>query len=285
MLKKFNLKDKFALITGAGGLLGNEHAHSLLECGANIILTDINTKNLDKTFSSLKAKYKEKVIIKMKMDVTSETSIKKCKNYLKRKKIFVNILINNASFNPKSENLRSLSFENYDYKKWEREIRVGLTGAFLCSKIFGSEMAKKKEGVILNISSDLSIIAPDQRIYNTSKKYKNVKPVTYSVAKTGLIGLTKYLATYWAPQKIRCNAISPAGIFDGQNKSFVKKIKKLIPLERMAERDEYRSAVQFLCSEASSYMTGQNIIIDGGRSIWWKKNLKISLKFTQKEFL
>ena len=131
-------------------------------------------------------------------------------------------------------------------------------------------MAKKKGGVILNISSDLSVISPDQRLYNKSinKKLKRAKPVTYSVTKTGLIGLTRYIATYWSNKNIRCNAISPGGIYDGQEKIFVKKLSKLIPLGRMAKKDEYRSAIQFLCSEASSYMTGQNLVIDGGRSIW-----------------
>ena len=128
-------------------------------------------------------------------------------------------------------------------------------------------MAKRKKGVILNISSDLSVISPDQRLYNRGKKLKNVKPVTYSVAKTGLIGLTKYLASYWSNKNIRCNAISPGGIYNNHKRSFVNRIKKLIPLGRMAKKDEYRSAIQFLCSDASSYMTGQNLIIDGGRSI------------------
>ena len=112
------------------------------------------------------------------------------------------------------------------------------------------------------------MISPDQRLYNNKKKLKNVKPVTYSVAKTGLIGLTRYLATYWADKNIRCNAISPGGVYNNHNKQFVKKISKLIPLGRMAKKDEYRSAVQFLCSDASSYLTGQNLVIDGGRSVW-----------------
>jgi NAD(P)-dependent dehydrogenase (short-subunit alcohol dehydrogenase family) len=126
-------------------------------------------------------------------------------------------------------------------------------------------------GVILNIASDLSVFAPDQRIYRKeglNDEYQPVKPVTYSVIKTGLIGLTRYLATYWIGKNIRCNALSPGGVFNGQNDTFVKNLSSLIPLGRMAKKDEYRSAVQFLCSDASSYMNGQNLVIDGGRSVW-----------------
>ena len=124
-------------------------------------------------------------------------------------------------------------------------------------------------GVILNIASDLSVIAPDQRIYNrNSKSFKNVKPAVYSVVKTGLIGLTRYLSTYWTEDKIRCNALSPGGVLDQQSMSFQKKVSQLIPMGRLANRDEYRSAIQFLCSDASSYLNGQNIVMDGGRSVW-----------------
>ena len=132
-------------------------------------------------------------------------------------------------------------------------------------------MSKNQGGVILNILSDLSIIAPDQRIYAESKFKKNkqpVKPITYSAIKSGLLGITKYLATYWAGNGVRCNALSPGGVFDGQNKKFQRKLSKLIPMGRMANKNEYRSAIQFLCSEASSYMNGHNLVIDGGRTVW-----------------
>ena len=132
-------------------------------------------------------------------------------------------------------------------------------------------MAKRRKGIILNIASDLSVIAPDQRLYKVASlepELQPVKPVTYSVIKAGLVGLTKYLATYWNEDGIRVNSLSPGGIYDGQPEEFVKKLSSLIPMGRMANRDEYQSAVQFLCSNASSYMTGQNIVIDGGRSVW-----------------
>ena len=126
-------------------------------------------------------------------------------------------------------------------------------------------------GVILNIASDLSVISPDQRLYSkegVEKDLQPVKPVTYSVIKAGLIGLTKYLATYWPDEGVRCNALSPGGVYNGQGEEFVDRLQALIPMGRMAKQDEYRETIQYLCSDASSYMNGQNIVVDGGRSIW-----------------
>jgi NAD(P)-dependent dehydrogenase (short-subunit alcohol dehydrogenase family) len=162
--------------------------------------------------------------------------------------------------------------ENFSVDQWNLQVSVGLTGAFLCSQVFGSAMAKHGQGgVILNISSDLSVFSPDQRIYSKDglpMAQQPVKPVTYSVIKAGLIGLTRYLATYWVDNNIRCNALSPGGIFNGQSDDFVRRLTNLIPMGRMATKNEYRAAVQFLCSDASLYMNGQNIVIDGGRSVW-----------------
>jgi NAD(P)-dependent dehydrogenase (short-subunit alcohol dehydrogenase family) len=269
MLKKFNLDKKFALITGAGGLLGYEHAYALLEAGSNVVITDINLNKLDKAYKKLNNIFKDKIIIKKVMNITKEKSINACKNFLLKKKIQVSILINNASFNPQPNDLSKSLFEKYSLKKWNSEINVGLTGAFLCSKIFGSQMVRAKlPGVIINISSDLSIISPDNRLYNSGKKIKKAKPVSYSVVKTGINGLTRYLSTYWASKNIRCNSLSPGGVENNQDIKFLKKLSKNIPLGRMAKKHEYHSAIQFLCSDASSYMTGQNLIIDGGRSIW-----------------
>ena len=268
-LKKFNLVNRIAVITGAGGLLGFEHAYALLECDATVILTDKSQKKLLTNYNKLIKKFNKKRIFFKTMDVTSEKSILSCLNFFKKKKLLVEILINNASFNPKQTTLNvNNKLEKFSINKWNEEIDVGLKGAFLCSRIFGNEMVKNKKGVIINIASDLSVISPDNRLYNKGKKINIVKPVSYSVVKSGLIGLTKYISTYWALKNVRCNAISPGGVFDNQNKNFLKKIKKVIPLGRMAEKNEYRSAIQFLCSDASSYMNGHNMVIDGGRSVW-----------------
>tara|TARA_B100001093_G_C26860131_1_gene1029654 strand:- start:3786 stop:4619 length:834 start_codon:yes stop_codon:yes gene_type:complete len=274
--EKFNLEKKVALITGASGLLGQEHAFALLESGATVVLTDISLEKLKVTRKKLTKSFKTELIIIKVMDVTNTDSITKVSECLINKNLRVDILINNAAIDPKVSRNNGLEensrFENLSIDNWNMQLDVGLTGAFLCSQIFGSKMAEdKKGGVILNISSDLSVFSPDQRLYRKqglSEKKQPVKPVTYSVIKTGLIGLTRYLATYWSSKGIRCNALSPGGVLNGQDELFINRLTNLIPLNRMANKDEYRSTIQFLCSDASSYMNGQNIVVDGGRSAW-----------------
>jgi NAD(P)-dependent dehydrogenase (short-subunit alcohol dehydrogenase family) len=272
---KFNLTNKWALITGAAGLLGKEHASALAESGANLVLIDINNKQLEQTKSEIKDLYPEVEILIFQVDITNEISVANLNIKLSASNIQIEILVNNAAINPKFDNEfsgKNLSrVENFDLESWDKEVNVGLKGAFICSKIFGSSMASTSGGVILNIASDLSVIAPDQRIYKVDGKSvieQSVKPITYSVIKAGLVGMTKYLATYWNENGVRVNALSPGGVFENQDPDFVSRLTKLIPLGRMADANEYRSAVQFLCSDASSYMTGQNLIIDGGRSVW-----------------
>ena len=275
-LDKFSLENKNVLITGAAGLLGKEHAFAILEVGGKVILTDVTKKKLEDTKKILSSQFNPNSILISKMDVTKKQSIQKVSKDLSKSKIRVDVLINNAAINPKvSKKLnpaKKIRFENLSPEDWNQELDVGLKGAFLCSQIFGTKMAAdSKGGIILNISSDLSVISPDQRIYQLkgiSEENQPVKPVTYSVVKNGLIGLTKYVSTYWASKGVRCNALSPGGVLTDQDNEFIKKLNRLIPLGRMASKDEYRSTVQYLCSEASSYVNGQNIIVDGGRSIW-----------------
>lgn len=276
---KFNIKDKFVLITGSAGLLGKEHAKAVLEIGGNVILTDINIESLEHQYKSLKENYKTSKILYFELDVTKEKKVVELSEILlKNHNIVIDILINNAAIDHKikkdgfSKN-ESNRLEDFSLEKWNNEIKVGLTGAFLTSKIFGNLMFLKrnKTGVIINIASDLSVISPNQKIYQKEGLElgdQAVKPITYSVIKSGLVGMTKYLATYWLNGNIRCNSLSPGGVYVDQDMEFVEKISEHIPLGRMAKLNEYHSAIQFLISDASSYLNGHNLVIDGGRSIW-----------------
>ena len=250
----FNLDNKNIILTGGNGFLGSQITEALLGEKANVYIIDIK-KSKKKTA----AKY-------FAADITDENELKKILSFFKLKKIKIDVLINNAAIDYppiKSKNI-NFKLETFPNNLWNKDILVSLTGSYLCTKVFGTYMSKFKNGNIINISSDLGIIAPDQRIY---KKSNFTKPVTYSVVKHGIIGLTKYVASYWGKQNIRCNAIAPGGIYNNQDSSFVKKINKLIPLGRMARKNEYNGLILFLCSDLSSYLTGSVIIADGGRTI------------------
>jgi NAD(P)-dependent dehydrogenase (short-subunit alcohol dehydrogenase family) len=263
------------LITGGGGLLGLQHARAVLEMGSIVLLADINNDAMEKNLQQLKREFSKGIIYAFKVDITNEKSVLNLLSKISLLGIIVNVLINNASVNPGMKNSTELELtrlENFSVEQWDYELNVGLKGAFLCSKIFGKEMAINNiSGVIINIASDLSVISPDQRLYSVEglqDSCQPVKPITYSVIKAGLVGLTKYLATYWSEKNIRCNSLSPGGVYDNHSEEFVVRLSKLIPLGRMANKDEYISAIQFLCSDASSYMNGHNLIIDGGRTVW-----------------
>lgn len=274
--EKFDLSGKTALVTGAAGLLGVEHSAALLASGATVVLTDLSDAALGATRETLMRDADASKIITCQMDVTRPDAIQAVAAELAARQLRVDILINNAAIDPKVDGNKSVleasRLENFPLDQWNLQVAVGLTGAFLCSQVFGTAMATdSKGGVILNIASDLSVFSPDQRLYRKdgiAADRQPVKPVTYSVIKTGLVGLTRYLATYWADYGVRANALSPGGVFNGQGDEFVQRLTSLIPMGRMANRDEYRAAVQFLCSDASAYLNGQNIVMDGGRSVW-----------------
>ncbi|MGA7975109.1 MAG: SDR family oxidoreductase [Pseudolabrys sp.] len=264
----FDLTGQTALVTGAGGLLGREHVAALAEIGATVVLTDIDLARAEAAAASLGQTYGDRIAAAA-LDVTSEESI----HTLARSHGPIDVLVNNAAVDPKvtANGGPELSrLEHFPLETWDFQIAVGLTGAFLCARVLGAEMAQRRSGVILNIASDLSVIAPDQRLYRkdgVAEEEQPVKPVTYSVIKAGLVGLTRYLAGYWAGQGVRVNALSPGGVFNDHPDAFVSRLTQLVPMGRMADVSEYRAAVQFLCSPASSYMTGQNILIDGGRTV------------------
>lgn len=272
---KFSIKGKICIITGGAGLLGRQHASAVIEGDGIPVLLDISDDALKGAEKYLKGLYPDAIVELYKTDIVSEDQLKFVREDLLAKYGHIDILINNAANNPKMEehsaNLGNIRFDNFPMNIWMDDLAVGLTGAFLCAKVFGKAMEDQRQGVILNISSDLGIIAPDQRIYRkegVEEKDQTIKPVTYSVIKHGLIGLTKYLATYWAEKGIRVNAVCPAGVENGQNEEFMSKLTNLIPMGRMAKADEYQCTVLYMISEASSYMTGATVIVDGGRTCW-----------------
>ena len=271
----FDLTGRVAVITGGAGLLGYHHGAILAAAGAHVVLLDLAVANPSLRADQLQAAHGPECL-GLSADITSEPSLLAARDAILAKFGRVDILINNAANNPKveadpqGEPKQWSRLENFPVEVWNADIAVGLTGAFLCSRLFGAEMVKRNAGVILNVASDLGVIAPDQRLYRKEglpEDQQPVKPVTYSVVKTALIGLTRYLATYWTAHNIRVNAISPGGVFAGQPEEFTARLHQLIPMGRMAHKDEYQGAILFLCSDASSYMTGQNLIVDGGRSV------------------
>ena len=271
---QYDLSNKTAVVTGGLGLLGIQHGMALAEMGANVILADLKPDGQQEHIRGLNSEIGREAFFYHSLDVSDETRVRQFSEDMNQSYGPVSILINNAAINPAvSKDGSGVNFsrlEQFPLESWNAEISVGLTGAFLCSRYFGTLMAQRQQGIILNIASDLSVIAPDQRLYrknNLPEDQQPVKPVTYSVIKTGLIGLTRYLASYWAGVGVRVNALSPGGVFNQQPDDFVEKLEGLIPMGRMAHVDEYKSTIQFLCSEASSYMTGQNIVVDGGRSV------------------
>jgi NAD(P)-dependent dehydrogenase (short-subunit alcohol dehydrogenase family) len=272
-LTLFDLTGRVAVITGGAGLLGYYHGAILAAAGAKVVLLDLAVANPAMRAEQLQLAHGTECL-GLAMDITHEASIGEACEAVVKAFGRVDILINNAANNPKVEDQKPgqpwSRLENFPLATWNADIAVGLTGAFLCSRIFGQVMAAAGSGVIVNVASDLAVIAPDQRLYRQeglAEDQQPVKPVTYSVVKTALLGLTRYLSTYWVGQGVRVNAISPGGVFNGQPEEFTAKLHDLIPMGRMAHKEEYQGAILFLCSDASSYMTGQNLVVDGGRSV------------------
>lgn len=270
----FSLNGKVVVITGAAGLLGRQHAEAVARAGGTPVLLDIHAQAVDQRATDLAARFGVPAS-GWAVNITSETEIESnCAAVLARYGR-IDGLVNNAANNPKMEGEGSKNFsrlERFPLEVWQADLAVGLTGAFLCAKHYGAAIARNPEGgTIINISSDLGLIAPDQRLYRKPgfpDDQQPVKPVTYSVVKTGVIGLTRYLATYWADRNVRCNALCPGGVENHQDPDFLREVATRIPMGRLARPDEYQGTLLFLLSAASSYVNGAVLAADGGRSAW-----------------
>lgn len=271
---RFELAGRVVIITGGAGLLGEKHGEAVAEMGGIPVLVDVDGERARDRAAAIARTYPA-TVLGLQADVTHRASVEAVLHQVLGDLGRVDGLVNNAARNPKVEARDTAApwsrLESFPIDVWDGDIAVGLTGALICSQVFGGEMARRGRGVILNIASDLGIIAPDQRLYRQPglpDEQQPVKPVTYSVVKHGLIGLTRYLATYWADRGVRVNALSPGGVANGQDEEFVRRLANLIPMGRMADQNEYKAAVAFLLSDASSYMTGANLVMDGGRTVW-----------------
>jgi len=266
-MKMFDLSDRIAIVTGAGGQLGGEYTRALLAAGARVVAADVSKLNL-----SVDDAMKDR-LLQLSMDITSRSDMERVLESVRSQWGEPNILVNNAAIDapPGAGEQDTGPFEDYPESSWDQMMDVNLKGTFLSCQVFGAQMAKSEGGSIINIASIYGILSPDQRIYEyreerTGKPF--YKPITYCVAKSGVLNLTRYLATYWAKQNVRVNTLTLGGVFNNQEDEFLQAYNNKVPLGRMARAEEYNGAIVFLASDASSYMTGSNLVIDGGFSSW-----------------
>ncbi len=261
----FSLKDRVAIVTGAAGQLGGEYVKCLLGAGAKVGAFDINFDNPKSILDSIDSPE----LLKVRVDITDRASIERGLKEVTERLGSPSILVNNAAIDapPNSTEVDTGPFETYPESSWDRMMEVNLKGMMLCCQVIGGHMAQKGGGSIINIASIYGILSPDQRIYEYKDK-PFFKPVSYCVSKSGVLNLTRYLATYWAKKNVRVNTLTLGGVFNNQDETFLKNYSSKVPLGRMARADEYNGAILFLASDASSYMTGANLVVDGGYSCW-----------------
>ena len=263
-MELFSLKNKTAIVTGALGLLGKKHCEALAAAGANVVVADINEEQAKLLAQTLGANH-----IGLKVDVTSEVSLKEAKNAILSKYGSIDVLVNNAAINDMFENpgmAKELSaFENYPLDAFKKSLDVNVTGVFLASQVFGTVMAENGSGSIINIASTYGVVGPDQSIYrNECGEQTFYKSAVYPVTKGAVVNFTRFLAAYWGNKGVRVNTLSPGGVENSQNEFFIQNYSAKTLLGRMAKPTDYQGALVFLASEASAYMTGANLIVDGG---------------------
>lgn len=263
------LNSKSCILIGGNGNIGLQTLKALVNNGCTVAVIDQHFENIDK-FLGKNKKNQDKIFL-FKVDITKENDVKKSLNKIKSKIKKIDILINHSHYkgdgrklNPKSNFFSPL--ENYPLSEWKKTIEVNLDGLFITTKVFGSEMIKQKSGIIINTSSTYGLNSPKPDIYGKSGINS---PIGYATTKAAIINFTKYIAIHWAKYGIRANIISPGGISDpNQTRSFKRKYISNTPIGRMASKDDFSGAILYLCSDSSSYVTGSNLIIDGGWSSW-----------------
>jgi NAD(P)-dependent dehydrogenase (short-subunit alcohol dehydrogenase family) len=269
----FDLTDRVAVITGGGGLLGRRHAAAIARHGGIPVLVDLRPEGAAECAREIASEYRVPALA-LPTDITDANAVRRLLSQVLSRFGRIDILVNNAANNPRVEDPGTADWsqvEHFPLSQWNEDITVTLTGSFLCCKVIGSEMARRGKGTIVNVASYLGIVAPEQRLYRKEglrEDQQPVKPISYTVAKSAIFGLTRYLAAYWGERGVRVNALSPGGVYNGQDEEFVKKLSQRIPMGRMAQPDEFEGAIVFLASDASSYMTGANLVVDGGRVCW-----------------
>lgn len=271
IFKKFDLTGKTALVTGAAGLLGRQFSLALAQAGANVVLADLNEDIAAQ--NSVELKHLGLSSVAVKVDVTDPFSTKAMVQHALTTYGRLDVLVNSAALDPKFDpaNLsdqEANAFETYSLESWRKALNVNLTGMFLASQAAVIPMLVQGQGVIVNISSIYGLVGPDQRLYEQADNSRQFKPVFYSVTKAGVLGFTRYLAAYYAGKNIRVNALTPGGVYNNHDQVFTDQYSARTVLGRMADLDEMNAAMLFLCSEASSYMTGSNLVVDGGWTTW-----------------
>lgn len=267
-LQRFHLDDKIIVVTGGTGILGKLYCRRLSEAGAKVIIADLDAGKCEKLADDI-TKDTGNTAIGRAVDLSNEQSVISWAKGIINEFKYIDVLINNAA--TKSSNFFA-PLENYSLEDWNKVMAVNVTGIFLSSREIGKIMAERGSGNIINISSIYGVVGPDQRIYEGSW-YEEMggainTPLIYSATKGAVVAMTRYMATYWGAKGVRTNTLTPGGVSSGQNETFDEKYSEKVPLGRMAKADEMVGALLFLASDASSYMNGQNIIIDGGWTAW-----------------